>query len=51
MGEFYYESFEDYDHSFVGKALYTFYLVIMFVTMFNFIIAILSDTFAIYSEK
>ena len=51
LGEMDIEVFNDYEQEYVGKILYGFYLVFMLVTLLNFVIAILSDTYAVYSSR
>ena len=45
------EIYNDYKQEYVAKLFYAFYLVFMLVTLLNFVIAILSDTYAIYSSR
>ena len=51
LGEMDMEIYNDYKQEYLAKLLYAFYLVFMLVTLLNFVIAILSDTYTIYSSR
>jgi hypothetical protein len=51
LGEMDFPAFEEVAHPYLGKLLYVLYIIFMMITLLNFIIAILSDTYANYSGK